>query len=70
MSVQTLPANGDFTFKCAHCEFDTNKPPYKKHNKGQDFTLFFCGQCKESTLIRFDCLDPINATCTVFKVIT
>ena len=62
MGVKTMPAKGPFTVECAHCGFDTNKTP-EKLNKGQELKLYFCGQCKESTLIRND-----GSLATIFKV--
>lgn len=65
MSTITMPRSGDFNFECIHCGFDTGKPPINKKEDGQDFTLFFCGQCKEKTLIRFD-----DSLATIFKVVS
>lgn len=62
MSVVTMPSNGEFTVKCQHCGFDTNKNP-EKLTKGAELHLYFCGQCKESTLIRSG-----FGTATIFKV--
>jgi hypothetical protein len=62
MSVTTMPADGEFTVECKHCGFDTKKTPAKL-NKAQELHLYFCGQCKESTLIRV-----VFDSATVFMV--
>jgi predicted SprT family Zn-dependent metalloprotease len=63
MGVRTMPTDGAFTFRCYHCGFDTGKTPVKHKDSEQDLKLYFCGQCKESTLIRFD-----GDVSTVFRV--
>lgn len=65
MSTITMPHSGGFNFKCIHCGFDTGKPPINKKQKGQGFTMFYCGQCHEKTLIRFD-----DTIATIFKVVS
>jgi hypothetical protein len=64
MGVKTMPSSGGFTVKCEHCGFDTKKNP-DKLCKGLELHLYFCGQCKESTLIR-----SAFGTATIFKVLS
>jgi len=62
MSVTTMPSGGEFTVKCAHCGFDTKKNPDELCG-GMELHLYFCGQCKESTLVR-----SAFGSATIFKV--
>ena len=49
-----MPANGEFNFECSHCSFDSGKTPEKIKGEHDNIKTYFCGQCKEMTLIKID----------------
>ena len=63
MGCRTLPSKGAFSFKCAHCEFDTKKTPSEIKGESKSIKTYFCGQCKEMTLIKIE-----FGVASVFKV--
>lgn len=62
--MRTMPVDGEFVFKCEHCGHTRNKTPKQLKDDGQDYKLYFCDQCKQSTLIQYR-----GNSCAIFKVV-